>query len=173
VIAPGRLRLSSLAALIVLGACTTVPTGPSVPVLPGTGKSFDQFRADDAACQQYALAQVGGMTPDQAATGSGVRSAAVGAAVGAAAGAALGGHEGAGVGAGTGLVVGSLAGAGAAQTSAYDTQRRYDLSYIQCMYAKGHRVPVLGHMAVRPAQPSSPPPPPPPGSAPPPGAPLR
>jgi hypothetical protein len=27
----------------LLGACATVPTGPSVMVLPGGGKSFDQF----------------------------------------------------------------------------------------------------------------------------------
>ena len=157
---------SSLAAALLLGACVAVPTGPTVPVLPGGGKSFDQFRADDAVCQQYALAQLGGATPEQAATVSAVRSAAVGTALGAVAGAAVGGGEGAGVGAGTGLVVGSLAGAGSAQRSAYDMQRRYDLGYIQCMYANGHRVPVLGPMTVRPHG-SSPPPPPPPGTAPP------
>ena len=62
-IAPDKLGLSSLAAVMVLGACTTMPPGPTVPVLPGTGKSFDQFRTDDVTCQQYALAQVGGSTP--------------------------------------------------------------------------------------------------------------
>src|SRR5439155_608408 len=40
---------------LLLGACATVPTGPSMMVLPGTGKPFDQFQADDAACRQWAL----------------------------------------------------------------------------------------------------------------------
>ena len=31
-----------------------------------------------------------------------------------------------------------------AQTSAYDMQRGYDGAYMQCMYAKGHKVPVGG-----------------------------
>ena len=30
--------------------------------LPGTGKSFDQFRADDANCRQYAFQQSGGVS---------------------------------------------------------------------------------------------------------------
>jgi hypothetical protein len=48
------------------------------------------------------------------------------------------------IGAGTGLLVGSAVGSGAATTSGYVAQQRYDISYIQCMYAKGHRVPVSG-----------------------------
>jgi hypothetical protein len=70
-------------------------------------------------------------------------------------------------------LAGSTAGAGAGQASGYGTQRRYDNAYIQCMYAKGERVPVSGQMA--PARAYSPqpatsysPPPPPPGYAPPP-----
>ena len=59
----------SLAALLLLGACVSVPTGPGVMVLPGTGKSFDQYRADDMECRQFASSQVGGNTPDGAATG--------------------------------------------------------------------------------------------------------
>lgn len=168
------MRVSSLLALLMVGACTTMPTGPSVMVMPGTGKSFDQFRADDAVCRQFALEQVGGAAPNQVAVDSGVRSAAVGAAVGAAAGAAVGGHEGAGAGAGIGLLVGALAGTGAGESSAYGTQRRYDNAYIQCMYAKGDRVPVSGQFLPGSIQRSSPPPPPP-GSAPPPppGVPPR
>ena len=46
----------------------------------------------------------------------------------------------------------------ATQASTYDIQRRYDLAYIQCMYATGHRVPVLGCMTVRPASASGSPP---------------
>ena len=138
------LRLSPIAALLVLGACTSIPSGPDVLALPGSGKSFEQFRGDDFWCQHYAADQLGGKTPAQAANESATRSAVVGTVVGAVAGAAIGGHEGAGVGAGTGLVVGSVAGSGAADSSAYSLQRRYDFAYVQCMYAKGHRVPVLG-----------------------------
>ena len=165
-------NLSVLALTLLIAACTTMPSGPSVMVLPGTGKSFDRFRADDIDCRNYALASIGGITPGQTAQQSGVASAVVGTAVGAAAGAAIGGHEGAGVGAGTGLLVGTVAGTGTAQASGYELQRRYDASYIQCMYASGHRVPVSGRL-YRQSTPSYSPrppgiPPPPPGMPPPP-----
>ena len=53
---------SSLA--LLLGACASIPTGPSVMALPGTGKLLSQFRVDDAECQSYAFGQVGdGTTP--------------------------------------------------------------------------------------------------------------
>jgi len=146
--------------------------------LPGTGKNFDQFRADDADCRQYALVQIGGATANETAVDSGVKSAAVGAAVGALAGAAMGGHRGAGVGAGVGLLAGSAAGAGAGQASGHNAQQRYDHAYLQCMYAKGERVPVAGEIgpaartytqpasgygAAPPPPPAGNPPPPPPG----------
>lgn len=155
------LRLSPLIALLAVAACATIPTGPSVMVLPGTGKSFDQFRADDADCRQYALGQIGGLTANQTAVESGMASAAVGTVVGALAGAAVGGHQGAGVGAGVGLLAGSAAGAGAGQASGYDSQRRYDHAYVQCMYAKGDRVPMSGRLTPGTARPVYPPPPPP------------
>jgi YMGG-like Gly-zipper len=136
-------------ALVTLAACATAPTGPSVLVLPGEGKSFDQFRADDYECRQYASFQVNGSTPDDSAAQSGVKSAAVGTAVGAVAGGLMGGHRGAGTGAGVGLIAGSMAGAGAARSSQYSTQRRYDFAFQQCMYAKGHKVPVEGYAMMR------------------------
>jgi len=170
--------MSSLAlvagAACLLGGCVTVPLGPSVMVLPGSSKSFDQFRADDAECRQYAFGQVGGPNASAAAVNSGVGSAALGTVLGAAAGAAINGGHGAGVGAGTGLLVGGLAGTDAANASSYGVQQRYDFSYEQCMYAKGNRVPVAGEMS-SPPQRARPPeerprdvPPPPPGSPPPP-----
>ncbi len=169
-------RFSPFAALL-LGACTTIPTGPSVMAMPGSNKNFDQFRIDDANCRQFALEQIGGATANESAIESGMKSAAVGATVGALAGAAMGGHQGAGVGAGMGLLVGGAAGAGSGQASGYGSQRRYDNAYVQCMYAKGERVPVSGQMTSVPARASSPvpasvnvsaPPPPPPGYPPPP-----
>jgi len=162
--------------LLLLAGCASVPSGPSMMALPGSGKNFDQFRADDADCRIYARQQSG--DANQAGVDAGVRSAAVGTVVGAVAGAAIGGHQGAGVGAGTGLVVGSLAGSGAAQSSTYGSQRVYDNTYVQCMYAKGHKVPVSGSFrqgqapAPAPAPAASAPPagyyPPPPDYAPPP-----
>jgi len=141
-------------------------------VLPGTGLSFEQFRNDDAICQQYAFYQVGGTTANQAGMNSGVTSAAVGTALGAAAGAAIGGGNGAAIGAGSGLVAGSIVGTGAASSSMYADQQRYDAAYIQCMYAKGHQVPVSGQFSGETPQrvkvPTSNIPPPPPGSPPPP-----
>ncbi|MCX7174620.1 MAG: glycine zipper family protein [Proteobacteria bacterium] len=176
---PGKICL--LTALLLLGACTVLPSGPNVMVLPGTGKSFEQFRGDDASCRRFAGEQIGVNTPNQAAADSGVRSAALGAALGAVAGAAIDGSRGAAAGAGTGLLVGGLAGTGTGQASAYDAQRRYDYAYQQCMYASGHRIPVRSRFSTEPSPytenmpppPSSPspsgnmPPPPPPGNPPP------
>lgn len=165
-----RHLLIALTPLALLAGCAVAPVGPSVMVLPGSTRNFDQFRADDMDCRQYAHYQIGGKTAEQAAMDSGVRSAAVGTVVGAAAGAAIGGHNGAAVGAGTGLLFGSAAGSGAAQSSAYGSQRQYDNAYIQCMYAKGHQVPVPQGQYRPPAAPAAqpapapqyyPPPPPP------------
>ena len=152
-----------------LAACVSVPTGPSVMVLPGSGKSFDQFRFDEGGCRQYAYDQIGGQTAARAQEQSAVTGAVVGTAIGALAGAAIGGNSaGAAVGAGVGLLGGSMAGASAGNVSAYEAQRRYDVAYQQCMYSKGHKVPMSGRLAPsnRPAYSATPPPPP--GAPPPP-----
>jgi hypothetical protein len=159
-------RLFPILSVALLGACVSVPSGPSVMVLPGTGKSFDQFRADDYDCRQFASFQVGGKDANQAAAESVAKSAALGAVVGTAAGAAIGGRGGAGTGAGAGVAMGALAGTGTGEVSAGGLQRRYDYAFIQCMYAKGHKVPVSGRLtsapAAAPAYTPPPPPPPPP-----------
>jgi hypothetical protein len=138
---------AALAAAGLVSACAFVPSGPNVLALPGAGKTFDQFRADDANCRQYAFQQSGGVSAGQASAASALGSAAVGTALGAAAGAAINGGSGAAVGAGAGLLAGSVVGAGAAQGSAYEIQRRYDYAYLQCMYASGNRVPAPGGMS--------------------------
>lgn len=164
-------------AVLALAGCVSIPSGPSVMVLPGNGKNFDQFRADDFECRQFAHAQSGGQTPDQAGSTSGVNTAAVGAVVGAAAGAAIGrsGHA-AAAGAGIGTAGGALAGAGAAQQTGRTVQSRYDMSFLQCMYAKGHQIPMSsgfrGHLGSSYRQ-VAPPPPPPPAGTPPPPPPTR
>ena len=46
--------LLPLVAVLGVGGCATIPTGPSVMVLPGPGKTLEQFQADDIFCQQWA-----------------------------------------------------------------------------------------------------------------------
>ena len=160
-----------LAGALVSG-CATVPQGPSVMVLPGSTKSFEQFQVDDSACRQWASQQIG-TTADKTATDSTIGGAVIGTLVGAAAGAALGAAAGnAGVGAAAGAGVGLLGGTaiGASRGDAYggSVQRRYDMSYTQCMYAKGNQVPGARGSRVLQQQPAyspapPPPPPPPPG----------
>jgi hypothetical protein len=176
-------RIGALAATWLLVGCASIPEGPGVMALPGSSKSFDQFRADDLSCRQYASQQSGGRSAQQAVEEDAARGALVGAALGAVAGAAIGGSRGAGVGAGTGLLMGTATGAGAAAQAGWPVQRRYDHAYVQCMYAAGHKVPVSARFTeVQPAsaqralaQEVQPPPaapgaipPPPPGMPPPP-----
>ena len=110
------------------------------------------------------------MSPNQASVSSGVGTAAVGTALGAAAGAAIGGGTGAAIGAGSGLAVGGLMGSSSGMSSAEINQQRYDMGYVQCMYAKGNRVPIPGQimdnsaMGAPGGQSMSPPPPPPTGN---------
>jgi len=109
-----------VAATLVTTACASAPTGPSVLVLPGRGKSDDQFRAEDARCRQRAASEL--------------------------------------------------------QTTDHGTvtaQGRYDMVYMQCMYAEGNQIPVPGRgwrspVSGAPATPPSNVPPPPAGAPPPP-----
>ena len=164
--------------VVFLGACTTLPTGPNVMVLPGVGKPFDQFQVDDLVCRQFAQGQLG-TTSEQASTQSTVQGGAIGTLLGAAAGAAIGaaaGNAGVGaaVGAGTGILVGTAAGAESGSATAGTLQWRYDVAYVQCMYAKGNQVPgtTAASSSYVPPPPNAPPPPratpPPPPQAPPP-----
>ncbi len=166
----GTSRVALLAAAAVFAGCTTVPTGPSTLALPGSTKGFDQFRSDDGSCRQYAFDAIGGQTATRAQEDSAVRSAVGGAVIGALLGGAVGGGHGAAVGAGVGGAAGGIAGVGAGEVSGYESQRRYDNAYTQCMYGRGHRVAVSGRFAPQasaqyaPAPPryNYPPPPPPP-----------
>lgn len=82
-----------LPVISLLSACVSMPSGPSVMTLPGSGKSFEQFRADEFSCRQYATEQLGGRSAQYAYNTSGVQSAAVASGLGAAAGAAIGGGK--------------------------------------------------------------------------------
>jgi len=148
---------------LLLGGCVTLPPGPSVMALPGTGRSFEQFQTDDLVCRQWASQQAG-TTPERASGLSTAEGAGLGTLLGAGLGAALGAAAGnaglgAAVGAGGGLLTGTALGARAGQTASYQVQHRYDNAYEQCMYAKGNQVPGV---APGGAAASIPPPPPPP-----------
>jgi hypothetical protein len=111
-------RALAFGALLLLSACGSTPVyGPGVLVLPGTGKSFDQFRFDDNDCRGYAQTQLTDQEQDSAG------------------------------------------------------QQRYDRAFVQCMYAKGHKIPVSGRYSestesAQSAGVTARPPPPPPGQPP-------
>lgn len=155
----GHVLASATVAAVVAG-CASAPLAPRVAVMPAPGKPFEQFVAEERICRQYAEQSVGGST--EAFENAAVGNAVVGTAVGALAGAAIGGREGAAVGAGSGLIVGTASGSGRAGYIERDAQRRYDIAYQQCMYAKGNQIP--GHYVQQPPARSAtyPPPPPPP-----------
>jgi hypothetical protein len=130
---------------IALAGCATVPTGPSVAVFPAPGKPFEQFQADDRECRQWAAEQIG-TSPQETANRNTAAGAVAGTAIGAGLGAAIGaagGHMGTGaaIGGGTGLLFGTMAGADRGYAYGRSAQRKYDIAYEQCMYAKGNQVP--------------------------------
>ncbi len=157
-----------LLAPVLLGACATIPTGPSVMVWPAPGKPLEVFQSEDAVCRQWASQQVGAQ-PSESANQTLASGAAIGTILGAGLGAAIGaasGQMGAGlgIGAASGALVGTAAGLGPSYGAGWEVQRRYDNAYMQCMYTKGNQVPG----AVRAYRRAVPPPPPPPGFTPPP-----
>jgi hypothetical protein len=84
-------------------------------VLQGEGKSFSQFGQDDTVCRRFASLEAKGTPPDQAVLASGLANAQA-----------------------SGL---------AAVPSGQATESRqqlYDIAYVQCMYDKGHLVPLPG-----------------------------
>lgn len=85
-----------LLSVCLLSACSTIPSGPSVLVLPGTGKDANQFNNDELVCRQFAQQRLTA-SPNE-------------------------------------------------PDSREEGQQNYDISYIQCMYGKGHRVPVPGEL---------------------------
>ncbi|HWI98466.1 MAG TPA: glycine zipper family protein [Burkholderiales bacterium] len=113
-------RALASGAVLLLSACGSTPLyGPGVLVLPGSGKSFDQFRSDEHDCRGYAQAQLNDQEED----------------------------------------------------SAGPLQRRYDRAFLQCMYAKGHKIPVGSRYSdstesVQSAGVTARPPPPPSGQPP-------
>ncbi|MBV9812476.1 MAG: peptidoglycan-binding protein [Acetobacteraceae bacterium] len=147
----GRVGLAAMAAASLLAGCAQAPLGPSVTVLPGPGKNFGQFAAEQQDCMTYAGAQVQGQAEaaNQRAFATGALTTLVGAGLGAAVGGAFGNAgQGAAIGSATGLAAGAGAGANG---NAYDQaaiQQRYDNAFAQCMYAKGNTLPGFPQYAV-------------------------
>jgi hypothetical protein len=130
-----------LFAAVLLSGCVAPPIGPTAQVMPAPGKPFDVFAQDLATCKQFAGGEVsGGATlANLNDFGMAAMSTALGAGLGAATmhyqaqrGAELGGSAGAIAGM-------AIASRGAAQNQ-NGLQGRYDLAYIQCMYARGNQV---------------------------------
>jgi hypothetical protein len=178
IMAPSTRGVLGAIAALALAACTTVPTGPSVMVLPGSGKSFEAFQGDDAICRSWASQQIG-VNPGQAAGERTVAGAAIGTGLGAASGALIGAAAGnpaagAAIGGGAGLLMGTAGGASQGGAVGNSLQGRFDNAYQQCMYAKGNQIPAaLGSVPAYAAHPPPPKrrpriPPPPPGPPPPP-----
>jgi len=122
-----------------------MPTGPSVTVFPGSGKPFEAFQADDFACKQWANQQIGA-SPNDAVNQNLAVGAVLGTLVGAGLGVAIGGAygnpgAGAAIGAASGLIGGTAVASGPAFAAGSEAQRRYDIAYQQCMYAKGNQIP--------------------------------
>jgi len=160
-----KLIIFLLLALLVMGGCATIPTGPSVMVLPPPGKPFEVFQADDIICRQWAAQQIG-QSPQETVNRNITTGAVVGTIIGAGLGAAIGsasGDVGAGaaIGAASGLLLGTASGADSARMYGWEAQRMYDTAYMQCMYAKGNQIPGV---VTQPRSNRRIPPPPPPGS---------
>jgi uncharacterized protein YcfJ len=155
--------ISAAGALALLAGCAMQPVGPTVSVFPAPFKPFEVFEQDQDECEDYASRQVAGGA--EAANRRAVGAAAVGTALGLAVGAATGEGRASTFGAVSGGAIGTAVGAEQSQRAGFSLQRRYDIAYAQCMYAKGNQVPGF--------QRSVAPPPPPPGTPPPPPRPRR
>jgi hypothetical protein len=146
--------MAALSGAVLLAGCAMDPRGPSVRAFPPPYKPFQVFQDDQAMCEDYAHNQIAGDA--EAVNNRAVGSAAIGTALGLALGAATGSGRAATVGAVGGAAVGGTIGANQSDRANFSLQRRYDIAYAQCMYAKGNEVPGFRRG-------EAPPPPPPRG----------
>ncbi len=123
---------------VALAGCAQTPLGPTVQVMPGRGKTFEAFRYDAAACQQYSAQAVAGQA--DVANNRAVGAAVLGTGLGAGLGAAVGGGRGAGIGAAAGAGLGTAGGTEASGSAQGLIQVQYDNAYGQCMFSKGNQV---------------------------------
>jgi hypothetical protein len=125
-----------VATAALLAGCASTPLGPTVQVMPGPGKTFDVFQADNANCKGFAQKQVQGQADaaNQRAVGTALLATVLG---------ALGGNAGAGaaVGSAVGAGAGTAVGASGSSVDQQTIQAQYDNAFSQCMYAQGEQVP--------------------------------
>ena len=114
---------AALGALLAAG-CAAAPKIPDVAVMPGPGKTFQQFEADDRACRLYAEKAVPGVVSDgkEALPAATPRAAAGGLS-------------------GMGLLMGSSLGVQETDPAERGAQQSYDIDFGQCMAAYGNRLP--------------------------------
>ena len=160
----------AVALLVSLAACVAPPMGPTIPVAPGRGKTFEAFSADQQVCSQYAynVTSQGAYAANNQAVGS----ALIGTALGAGLGAAIGGGRGAAIGAASGAALGTAYGASGTAYAQMSLQQQYDVMFGECMAAHGNQVPGFAPPTGAPIYPGYGPPPgygAPPGYGPPPG----
>jgi hypothetical protein len=138
-------RVVALATISAVAAgCAQTPQGSTVQVMPGPGKSFEAFQADQSDCKTFAATQVQGQAEhaNQRAVGAALLTTLLGAGVGAGAGAPWGAAgQGAGAGAAAGAAMGAAVGANMSANEQVGIQVQYDNAFSQCMFAKGEMVP--------------------------------
>jgi uncharacterized protein YcfJ len=142
------LLITTGAAAVLLSACAPMPPqGPTMAAMPAPNKPFEVFVQDDQLCRNWAASSIG---PRDAANNQMLASTVTGTLIGAAAGALAGDHHGAGTGAAVGTLAGAGVGVNQGSMSAWSMQRRYDIAYQQCMYAKGNVIPGYNPYPVTP-----------------------
>lgn len=123
------------------------PMSPSMAVMPAPGKPFEVFQAEQASCKDYADSEAAGLGESRR---RGFGRTLLTAALGAGLGGAVGGGDGAAIGAASGALAGGAMSARRAADASDEAQRRYDIAFEQCMYAKGNQVPGMAMAAIPP-----------------------
>jgi uncharacterized protein YcfJ len=140
---PGGL-LFPAALSTVLAGCAATPAASTVQVMPGPGKSFTVFQADNDSCKSFAAQQVQGQAEaaNQRSVGTALLTTVLGAGLGAATGGLVGNAGGgAAVGAAAGAGGGAVIGGSSSANDQAGIQQQYDIAFSQCMYSKGELVP--------------------------------
>jgi uncharacterized protein YcfJ len=159
----GELGIAMVAAM-ALSACAPTVLAPTVAVMPGPGKPFDQFTADQQSCQGYANSQTAPLAAQ--ANNQALGGALLTTALGAGLGAAIGGGRGAAIGAASGAVLGTGMAAQSSSLAGMSLQQQFDVYYAQCMSARGNQLPGFSSAAYGLPPYASPGAPPPPGAPP-------
>ena len=149
-------RVSGVVMLgLLVSGCAQTPLGPTVQVMPGPGKSFDQFTYDQAGCKQFAEGAVAGQA--QNANTRGVGAAAITTVLGAGLWGSHWRRPRRRDRRGERRTGRRRDRRGTSSNEQGGIQAQYDNAFAQCMYAKGNMVPGYGPMMVN-APTSAPPP---------------